>query len=224
MGKRTVVGLLAVIASLAAASVALAESFGKPPGPDQSRCAPLYGKQRILKIGQKIKLRAGPITNQCGGPPNRTRYAWQTTDPNDPSAALGLQQIGHCGADAPRCSYRAVMYTQPGIWESVGITGTSPDGGWGAGIGYAIEYGQHFEVSVTPTHQHPQTVTMSGKGQRTTMLPQQGWFNFAAVPGTYTFSWSNKGQEEHRTVQLVQRPDKHMTVYFEAHRNLVEQT
>jgi len=224
MGKRTLVGLLAVIASLAAASVALAESFGKPPGPDQSRCAPLYGKQRILKIGQKIKLRAGPVTNKCGGPPNRTRYAWETTDPNDPSAALGLQQVGHCGPDAPRCTYRAVMYTQPGIWQSVGITGTSPDGGWGAGIGYAIEYGQHFEVSVSPTHQHPQTLTMSGKGQRTTMLPQQGWFNFAAVPGTYTFAWSNKGQEEHRTVHLVQRPDKHMTVYFEAHRNVIEQT
>jgi hypothetical protein len=223
MGKRAAASLLSLIALLAGASVAAAESFGKVPGPDQSRCAPLYGKQRILKIGQRIKLRAGPTTNQCGGPPNKTRYAWQTTDPADPSAALGLQQVGHCAPDAPRCTYVAVMFTQPGIWQSVGITGTSPDGGWGAGIGYAIKYGHYFEVGISTEHEHAESVTMDGKGQhRTTTAGQEGWFNFAALPGTYTFSWSNKGQEVHRTVQLDQRPDKSVSVYFEAHRTVVE--
>jgi hypothetical protein len=217
-----IVGLLSLTVALAGASVAAAESFGAPPGPDQSRCAALHGRQRILRIGQRLVLKAGPITNQCGGPPSRTHYAWETTDPNDPSAALGLQQVGRCAPDSPKCVYEAVMFTQPGIWESVGITGTSPDGGWGAGIGYAIRYGHYFEAGISTYHDHPKTVTMTGKGQRRTALPDQGWFNFAALPGTYTFSWLVHGRTVHHTVHLDQLPDKHLSVYFEPHGPVIE--
>ena len=179
-------------------AVASAESFGPLPAPDQSRCAPLSANRTLLNIGQTIVLQAGPITDQCGGPAATTRYAWQSTNPSDPSAAPGLTMVGSCVPDAPECVYRATLFTQPGMWQAVGITGTSPDGGW-AQRSVRNPFGRYFEVGVTVNgfSSSPTTVTLTGEGRhQSTQANQSGAFVFDVTRGTYTFSFRRAPTED----------------------------
>lgn len=200
---------MVVLAFASLVTVASAESFGPLPGPDQSRCAALRANRRILNIGQTIVLHGGPITDQCGGLPSTTRYAWQSGDPADPSSAPGLTMVHPCASDAPVCIYRAALFTQPGAWQAVGITGTSPDGGWGASVPYAIRYGRYFEVGVTVNgfSNSPRTVTLTGNGRHTTTGPNQGGaYVFDVTRGTYTFSFTLGRKAHHTKVHLSERP------------------
>jgi hypothetical protein len=214
-------GVLAVIATSAVAvSVAAAESFGTLPPPDQSRCAPLSANRMVLNIGQEITLRAGPITNQCGGPAGATHYAWQTTDPSQPSAATGLIQVHRCPQDAPACVYRARLFTQPGMWQAVGIDGTSPDGGWGASVPYAIRYGRYFGINVDTEYPtgSPSSVTLTGDRRHETIgADQAGLFAFAVLPGTYTFSFHIGHRSLRQTARLEERAGDEIQLTLSPH-------
>jgi hypothetical protein len=208
--SRWLILCVVTVAALSAAVTATAESFGPLPGPDQSRCAALRASRKLLNIGQRIVLRAGPITDQCGGPAATTHYAWQTTDQTQPSAAPGLVQLHPCRQDAHVCTYVARLFTQPHMWQSVGIQGTSPDGGWSAGVPYAIRYGHYFMVSIGINGENPpqpKSVTLSGKGHReSTTASQSGVFLFAALAGTYTVSYTLGHRSVSHTYHLKAAP------------------
>ncbi|HEX4010942.1 MAG TPA: hypothetical protein VHX62_13075 [Solirubrobacteraceae bacterium] len=217
---RSAAVIAVVVTSVVAVSVAAAESFGILPPPDQSRCAPLSANHTVLNIGQEVTLRAGPITSQCGGPASTTRYGWQTTDPSQPSAAIGLIQVHPCVPDAPACVYRARLFTQPGIWQAVGIDGTSPDGGWGASVPYAIRYGRYFGINVDTEYPTgaPNAVALTGDGRHETIgADQAGLFAFAVLPGTYTFSFRIGHKSLHQKVRLKERPGDEIQLTLAPH-------
>jgi hypothetical protein len=221
-GRIRLIALLTSVSiiSAAGAAAAAAESFGPLPAPDQSRCAPLRANRKVLAIGQLIILRAGPITDQCGGPASTTAYAWQTTDPAQPSAAIGLVQVHPCPKDASGCVYRARLFTQPKLWQSLSILGESPFGGWSSSVPYVVRYGDYFGVTVEidDASGQPKVVRLSGHGRTdSTTASESGGFAFAVVAGTYTFTYSVKAKTFHRTIHLKEPPGRTVELMIGAH-------
>ena len=168
-----------------------------------------------MNIGQEITLRAGPITASCGGPPSKTHYNWQTDDPSQPSDAPGLVMVHRCAEDAPTCVYRARLFTLPGFWQALSITGSSPFGGWSSDVTYAIRYGSYFGVGigVDPAIGQPKAVTLSGgRRHESTTATQSGLFEFAIKRGTYTFSFRVGHRAVKRRIRLSDRPGKSIQV------------
>jgi hypothetical protein len=201
-GRRSLVPTV-VLTLLAMASIAHAEGFGKSPGATESRCARLVANRALLNIGQRIVLKAGPVTSLCGSPASETVYNWQTTDQTNPDDAFGLVQVHACKTDAPRCVYRAFLFTQPHMWQSLGIEGNSADGGWGSTVPYAIRHGRYFGVNVIIEGGQPKSVEVKGGGHKeSNTADQSSEFQFALLPGTYTFSYTLAGHSFHRKIHI----------------------
>jgi hypothetical protein len=178
-------------AILAGAGVALAESFGPVPGPDQSRCATKFSVSRHrLVIGQTLEATAGPPTADCGGPSTSVRWGWPlyTTDISQ-TQTPGLIETHPCPSTSSHCEFKAVIYTQPGVWQSVGIGGTSPQGGWGASDYYAVLTQNYREMYGSVGAPGIFKVTVSGPRRRQTVTTSRsGQWYLLVRPGTYAVS------------------------------------
>ena len=73
---------LVLAGALLAAGAARAEGIEPYPGiayPNRaynSRCAPLGGLPKVLEVGQKLFLSAGPATDECDDPPSKISWDW----------------------------------------------------------------------------------------------------------------------------------------------------
>jgi hypothetical protein len=201
-GWRRRLGLCAAVvigacASQAAWSQAGTPKLGPMPAPDESRCAQMHFSPHMISIGQLVVADAGPITSACGGPASSVHYAWPDPNP-DLNQIPGLVEPHRCSVNAASCQFRAVMFTQLGVWEGLCISGSSPFGGWGSCESYVVKVGKYLRLDGTVFNLHGKTVTvrLSGKHVRatTTTDVDSAVYQFAVLPGRYkvSFRWHGK--------------------------------
>jgi hypothetical protein len=105
------------------------------------------------------------------------------------------------------------MYTQQGIWQGVGIGGTSPQGGWGAGSYYAVLTQNYRELYGVVGKPGVRTVTVSGPhGRQTVKTLSNGTWYLAVKPGVYKVSWVLH-KTIRRTVKVAGKPGTAVTIY-----------
>jgi hypothetical protein len=211
-GRRMLLGRLTALACvlvLAAAGVAVAENFGPIPKPDISRCSTTFKvSKHILVIGEILNARTGPATPDCGGPSTTVHWAWppDTADPSQ-TQTPGLVETHPCPGTSSHCQFKAVMYTQHGIWQAVAIAGSSPQGGWGASDYYAVLTQNYHELYGVTGKPGVRRVTVSGPdGRQTLKTLSNGTWYLAVRPGTYTASWVPNHKTVRRTVKVTGKP------------------
>lgn len=188
------------------------------PPPDESRCAQMTFSPHIANVGSLIEATAGPITSQCGGPATSVSYGWPV--PNQATGNLpGLVQAHRCPVDALRCEYRAVMFTQLGLWNGLCITGTSHDGGWSSCESYFVPVGRYLRLTgpISGLNGKSVVVHLSGAGVReTATTDSDAFWQFAVRKGTYKLSFRWHGKTVRRTVKVRGRPGSAVIVNLTA--------
>ena len=188
------------------------------PPPDESRCAQMTFSPHIANVGNLIEAGAGPITSDCGGPSTSVRYGWPV--PDQATGDLpGLVQAHRCPVDALHCEYRAVMFTQLGIWNGLCITGTSPDGGWSSCESYVVRVGPYLRLTgpISGLNGKSVVVHLSGAGVReNAMTDSDAFWQFAVRKGTYKLSFHWHGRTVRRTVKVRGKPGSAVIVNMTA--------
>jgi hypothetical protein len=219
--RPAIAGALAGVASLAlaAASLSAAESFGPMPKPVESRCAQLTISRHLVNIGQTIEASAGPATASCGGPSATVHWAWPINSP-DNNEIEGLTETHTCRGTTSQCQFKAILYTQPGLWQGFCITGVSPQGAWSSCQSYAVRTGQYHVLTGTIfnlPHNTPVKVTVTGHGARHTVTTDvAGVWRLAVTKGTYTISFRGRRKTIRHKVTVRGKPGTGTTVNLTA--------